>query len=59
MGTCITDNTFEKNKVNSERFVIRTINGKKLIVENTEIAYERFEKRIQSEVRSECLFGFK
>lgn len=45
--------------MNSERIIIRTIDDKKLIVENTEIAYERFEKRIQSEVRSECLSGFK
>lgn len=49
----------KNNQVKSERIVIKTKNGKKLIVESVEISYERFSKRIQSEVRSEYLFGFE
>lgn len=46
------------NQTKSERIVIRTSDGKKLIVESAEISYKRFSKRIQSEVKSEYLTGF-
>lgn len=49
----------KKNQVKSERIVIRTVDGRKLIVESVEISYERFAKRIQAEVRSEYLVGFE
>ena len=39
--------------------MIRTVDGRKLIVESVEISYERFAKRIQAEVRSEYLVGFE
>ena len=48
----------KKNRVKSERMVIKTKSGKKLIVESAEIAYDRFLKRIKSEVKGEYLFGF-
>lgn len=49
----------KKNQVKSERIVVKTTSGKKLIVESSEISYKRFLLRIKSEVKSECLFGFE
>ena len=49
----------KKNNVKSERIVLKTSTGKKLIVESSEIGYKKFIKAIQSEVKSEKLFGFK
>lgn len=48
----------KKNQTKSERIVIKTTNGEKLIVENTEVSYKRFEKKIQSEVKGDYLVGF-
>lgn len=48
----------KKNKTKSERIVIKTSNSKRLIVESAEISYDRFLKRIQSDVKSEHLIGF-
>lgn len=49
----------KRDQIKSERIVIKTKSGKKLIVESSEISYERFLKRIKSEVKSEFLFGFE
>lgn len=49
----------KRNQVKSERIVVRTAFGKKLIVESTEISYKRFLQRVKSEVKSERLFGFE
>lgn len=49
----------KNNEVKSERIVIRTTTGRKLIVERAEISYERFSKRIQQEVSKERLTGFE
>lgn len=49
----------KNNQKKSERIVITTSNGKRLIVENAEIGYKRFAKRIQSEVKKELLVGFE
>jgi hypothetical protein len=46
------------NQLKSERMVIETITGKTLIVESAEISYERFLRRVKSDVRSEFLEGF-
>lgn len=48
----------KKNKVKSERLIIKTCAGKKLIVENAEISYDRFKKVIISKVKREILIGF-
>ena len=48
----------KNNKTNSERIILKTRYGKKLIVENTEVSYERFLRRITSEVNSRFLKGF-
>ncbi len=48
----------KNNKTNSERIVLKTKNRKKLIVENTEISYERLLCRIKIEVDSNKLVGF-
>ena len=42
----------------SERMVIRTAAGRKLIVENVEISYKRFRKKIREKVPSQRLKGF-
>ena len=49
----------KKNQVKSERIVVKTTSGKKLIVESSEISYERFLQKIKLEVKSECLSGFE
>lgn len=49
----------KKNRVESERIVIRTVSGRRLIVESAEISYKRFAKRIQLEVDKERLTGFE
>ena len=49
----------KKNKKKSERLVIKTAGRKRLIVENIEIAYQIFLKKIQSEVKKEYLHGFE
>lgn len=49
----------KKNQVKSERIVVKTTSGKKLIVESAEISYKRFLNRIKSEVKSEYLLGFE
>lgn len=48
----------KKNQVKSERIVVKTIHGQKLIVESAEVAYKRFVKKIKTEVKNECLHGF-
>ena len=48
----------KNNQKKSERILIKTSSGKRLIVENAEIGYKRFAKRIQSEVKKELLVGF-
>ena len=49
----------KENQIKSERVVVKTISGKKLIVESSEISYERFLQRIESEVKREYLSGFE
>lgn len=49
----------KKNQMSSERIVIKTVSGKRLIVESSEISYKRFAKKVQLEVRRECLAGFE
>lgn len=49
----------KENRTKSERMVIRTKSGKKLIVESAEISYIRFMNRIKSEVNAEYLHGFE
>lgn len=49
----------KKSQTKSERLVIKTANGKKLIVESIEVSYKRFAKKIQLEVKSEYLVGFE
>jgi hypothetical protein len=48
----------KKNNLKSERIVIRTRGGKKLIVESLEISYWRLVKKIKKSVREEVLSGF-
>lgn len=48
----------KRNQIKSERMVIKTISGKKLIVESSEISYKRFMKRIKAEVKTENMIGF-
>lgn len=48
----------KNNQVNSERIVVKTTAGRKLIVESSEISYERFAKKIRSTVTAERLSGF-
>ncbi len=47
------------NQVKSERIVIKTASGKRLIVESLEISYKRFAKKVLSEVDENCLVGFE
>ncbi len=49
----------KNNQVKSEIIVIKTCTRKRLVVESAEIAYVRFRKKIQSEVKSEYLIGFE
>lgn len=49
----------KKNRVKSERVVIKTESGKKLIVESMEISYRKFLQKLRSKVRSEFLIGFE
>lgn len=49
----------KKNQMKSERIVIKTVFSKRLIVESSEISYKRFAKKIQLEVKKECLVGFE
>ena len=49
----------KKNQINSERIVIKTMTGKKLIVESSEIFYDKFLKKIKLKVKKENLFGFE
>lgn len=49
----------KKNQLKSERLVIKTADGKKLIVESLEISYKKFAKKIQLKVKSEYLVGFE
>ena len=48
----------KNNQLKSERMVIETITGKTFVVESAEISYERFLRKIKSEVKSELLEGF-
>lgn len=48
----------KNNKVKSERIVIHTDAGKKLIVENAEVSYMRFLKMIKLNANPEVLKGF-
>ena len=49
----------KNNRIKSERIVVKTITGKKLIIESTEISYFRFLDRISSEVSRDRLVGFE
>jgi len=49
----------KRNQLRSERMVIKTATAKKLIVESSEISYERFLQRIRAEVKRELLVGFE
>ena len=49
----------KNNQVKSERMMIRTICGKKLIVESAEISYNRLLNRIYIEVPQDRLVGFE
>lgn len=49
----------KKNQIKSERIVIKTAVGNRLIVESSEISYKKFAKRIQLEVKKEYLGGFE
>lgn len=49
----------KKSQTKSERLVIKTVDGKKLIVESLEISYKRFAKKVQLEVKNEYLVGFE
>ena len=49
----------KKNQIKSERIVIKTETGKRLIVESSEISYKRFVKKVQLEVKNEYLVGFE
>lgn len=49
----------KNNRIKSERIVVKTVTGKKLIVESGEISYKMFAEKVQSEVRKECLVGFE
>ena len=49
----------KKNKMKSERIVIKTVSSKRLIVESGESSYKRFAKKVQLEVKKECLVGFE
>ena len=48
----------KNNQVNSERIVVKTTAGRKLIVESSEISYKRFAKKIRSTVAKDRLYGF-
>lgn len=48
----------KKNKTKSERIIVKTKSGKRLIVENAEVSYERFLRRIKLKVDSNLLKGF-
>ena len=48
----------KKNRVKSERVVIKTINKKKLIVENSHIGYEIFLKQLILETNEGIRIGF-
>lgn len=48
----------KNNKLKSERIVVRTISGKKLVVESSETSYNRFLKIVKLKVKSEYLYGF-
>ena len=49
----------KKNQMKSERIVIKTESGKRLIVESSESSYKRFSKIVQLEVKKECMVGFE
>ncbi len=48
----------KNNKVKSERVVIKTVDGKKLIVEKAETSYNVFVKRLKLKVSRERLIDF-
>lgn len=49
----------KNNNLKSERIIIKTVSGKKIIVESTEKSYKQFLNRIKAEVDNEFLFGFE
>ena len=49
----------KKNMTRSERIVIKTKFGKKVIAENAEVSYKRLIKRIAADVNKTCLHGFE
>ena len=49
----------KNNLVGSERMVIKTTTGRKVIVESAEIGYVRFREYIQTHVANEKLTGFE
>jgi len=48
----------KKNQLNSERMIIKTKLGKKLIVESAETAYKKLFNMIELKVKKEYLIGF-
>jgi len=48
----------KRNRLKSERMVVKTIAGKKFVVESIEISYERFLRRIETEVNGKFREGF-
>lgn len=48
----------KNNNVKSERVVIETTTGKRLIVERAEVSYERFKKILQSKLNDDICIGF-
>lgn len=49
----------KKNQLKSEGMVIRTISGRKLIVESAEVSYKRFRERIKEKVKADLLMNFE
>lgn len=48
----------KKNRLKSERLIIKCKTDKKFIVESTEVSYKRFKKQIENNVNSKYLEGF-
>jgi len=44
--------------MNSERIIIKTTSGKKLIIQSSQMSYEKFSSKIKKEVKKERLSGF-
>jgi uncharacterized membrane protein YjgN (DUF898 family) len=48
----------KRNRIKSERIIVKTKSGRKLILESSEISYEKFQMKIKSKVCPELLIGF-